>query len=129
MTDPSEFEISFDAGSNHYTYKRLGTRDGRRIGAPITADDLFPQLSAQVPVGVSDHLVNVAPLESSLSDPLSSSGSSMIVTDQLALLPSGGHLQEQAAPEAATAAAAASNIEEEVDQGIAYVYFILNFLL
>ena len=127
MTDPSEFEISLDAGSNHYTYKRLG-RDGPRRGAPITADDLFPQLSAQVPVGVSDQLVNVAPLESSLSDPLSSSGSSMIVTDQLALLPSGGHLQEQAAPEAATAAEA-SNIEEEVDQGIAYIYFILNFLL
>ena len=118
MTEPSEFDISYDAGTNHYTYKRLGTRNGRVIGAPITADELLPQLS----IGVSDFLVDVVPLESSSSDLLSSSASSMIVTNELALPPSGGHLQEQAVPEAA-AAAGASNIEEEVDQGIVYVFF------
>ena len=117
MTDPSEFDISFDADSNHYTYKRLGT---------ITAADLLPT----VPVGLTEHLLSVVPVGSSSSDLLSSSASSMIVPDQLFLTPPGGHLQEQARPglqEPAATATEASNMEVEVDQGIVYVLLYRTF--
>ena len=123
IADPSEFDSSYDDETNHYTFKRLGNGNSRVIiGTPITANELLPQLS----VGVSDLLVDVVPLDSSSSDLLASSASSMIVTDKPP--PSGGHLQEPSVPEAATGAGA-SNTEEEVDQGIVYVFFILNFLL